>query len=192
MVLVDCGLQAQRVPLLIIHRKPDVAGRRCGRLRRPAARYSRRPRRRRDSARLRGVHDGSASGDYTLRRPPVDSEVGRQAHWLFCPDCQMLHFGGRNTCMQVGLGGPPPGPVTVTMRRRGWHHVAVVRASNLFNLHVDGRNIGELPSSSSGPAPSASLRLGRVVASKTAGVDQFYGLLDDLAIFKRAIQRSPG
>jgi murein DD-endopeptidase MepM/ murein hydrolase activator NlpD len=75
----------------------------------------------------------------------------------------------------------------------GWHHVALVRRGAAFSLFLDGKPIcpDQGPCSIAGgpETPVGTLRLGhqgsRVTFDGHEG--QFYGLIDDVAIFKRAL-----
>jgi murein DD-endopeptidase MepM/ murein hydrolase activator NlpD len=88
-----------------------------------------------------------------------------------------------------------------------WHHLAVVRTGGTLpvdplnavslsvggtlTVYVDGKPSGSmnlLP----GPGPSGTLRMGKTSfdAALDAGADQFYGLLDDVAVFTAALSPS--
>lgn len=66
--------------------------------------------------------------------------------------------------------------------RETWHHLAVVRSGATCTVYVDGVSKGTLqPGSAS--QPSGRLRFGRSGEIH----QQFYGLLDDVAVFTRAL-----
>lgn len=93
-----------------------------------------------------------------------------------------------------------------------WHHLAVVRAANVFKLYLDGQyvkpveinkddpnNVVVTPVAdlnanqmSSGDPSESTLRLGR----RTSGTSdsqkkwQFYGLIDDAAVFSKALSQA--
>jgi murein DD-endopeptidase MepM/ murein hydrolase activator NlpD len=66
-----------------------------------------------------------------------------------------------------------------------WHHVAVVRNGTTFTVYVDGVSKGTLTASSSNN-PSGTIRLGRSDEIH----QQFYGFLDDVAVFTAALTAS--
>ena len=78
-----------------------------------------------------------------------------------------------------------------------WHHLAVVRSGNTFRLYLDGQHLGPdvvIDSTTTQlPGGSAKLRLARRTSGKTLSFDgsnrvpQFYGLIDDVAVFDRAL-----
>lgn len=70
-----------------------------------------------------------------------------------------------------------------------WHHLAVVRSANTFQMYLDGKAVGSSFSLSSSNLPNGKLRLGRNTfdAALDGGGTQFYGMLDDVAIFKKAL-----
>jgi hypothetical protein len=74
-----------------------------------------------------------------------------------------------------------------------WHHLAIRRSGTTFQMFLDGQVVGSsltLPSSS---LPSGTMRLGKSTynaALDGGGGAQFYGILDDIAIFKKALLES--
>ncbi len=70
-----------------------------------------------------------------------------------------------------------------------WSHVAVVRRGTRFKLFLNGQGLGPLLTIAGASAPVGTLRLGRPRPGK--GVDgqeaQFYGLMDDVAVYSRAL-----
>ena len=72
-----------------------------------------------------------------------------------------------------------------------WHHLAVVRDGNTFKMFFDGSALGQLTVNSDLPVvKDIPVRLGQT--AKWRGVfnnhpTQFYGLIDDLAIFTKAL-----
>ena len=77
-----------------------------------------------------------------------------------------------------------------------WHHVAVTRKNATFRVYHDGKEICPDPQPCGIPAGSAAatgvLRLARI--ADTATIDdheaQFYGFIDDVAVFKKALTES--
>lgn len=68
-----------------------------------------------------------------------------------------------------------------------WHHLAAVRTGSTYTLYFDGVSIGAMPIM--GTAPTGTLRFGNDLPSQTAtgGRTQFFGLIDDVAVFTRAL-----
>lgn len=81
-----------------------------------------------------------------------------------------------------------------------WQHLAVTRNGNTFQLYLDGQPLTPAvqvtPGDPNLPAGDATLRLARRTSGKTFAFDgdgrvpQFYGLVDDVALFDRAL--APG
>jgi len=77
-----------------------------------------------------------------------------------------------------------------------WAHLAIVRSGNTFTLYLNGSALS--PSINySGPNPLGNLRLGRRTHGKEHGkngessyIGQFYGFMDDVAVFDRALSVS--
>ena len=88
--------------------------------------------------------------------------------------------------MQLGTG-QVSNPVSVAAGT--WHHLAVVRSGSSFQLYFDGKAVGSSLSLPASGLPTGKLRLGKNTfdAALDGGAAQFYGLLDDLAIFKKAL-----
>src|SRR5262249_33839200 len=70
-----------------------------------------------------------------------------------------------------------------------WHHLAVTRIGTVVKLYLDGQQVGGTLTLSAGGQPSGKLRFGKTTsnAALDAGGPQFYGLLDDVAIFTSAL-----
>ena len=66
-----------------------------------------------------------------------------------------------------------------------WHHIAVVRKGATCRVYLDGASKGTLKISSSNN-PTGTIRLGRSDEIH----QQFYGFLDDVAVFKAALSAS--
>jgi hypothetical protein len=90
-----------------------------------------------------------------------------------------------------------------TYKKREWNHIAVVRrqffgGSYDFELYVNGRRvqpIGEditFTTSTISGGPSGNLRIGRRTSGTTGskGSWQYYGLIDDVAVFSEALTAS--
>ena len=74
-----------------------------------------------------------------------------------------------------------------------WIHIALVRSGNTFTLFLDGApqspTITVAPEAANLPDGNATLRMGRTVDGYTVNgrETQFYGYVDDVAVFKRAL-----
>jgi hypothetical protein len=85
----------------------------------------------------------------------------------------------------------------VILQAGQWHHLALVATHDslerYFTLYLDGARYGQLVLSPSDPLmPSGTLRFGKRTAGQTVNSRnaQFYGLLDDVAVFNRALTAS--
>lgn len=99
--------------------------------------------------------------------------------------------------LEVRMGGAS-GTYTVgpVLTAAEWHHLALVRAGSTLRLYFDGQRL-EVDGCASapcdltmaGPAPSGTLRFGRLADGSTlfGHESQFYGLIDDVAVFDRAL-----
>ena len=87
--------------------------------------------------------------------------------------------------LQVGTVQVSP---LVTLASASWHFLAVVRTGNSLQLFLDGRPVGASLTIPAGGLPSGTLRLGKTTfGARDGGGAQFYGLLDDVAVFTRAL-----
>ena len=70
-----------------------------------------------------------------------------------------------------------------------WHHLAVTRSANVFQMYLDGQPVGPPLNLSAGGLPTGKLRFSKNTfdAALDGGGAEFYGLLDDVAIFKKAL-----
>ena len=68
-----------------------------------------------------------------------------------------------------------------------WHHIAAVRSGTTFTVYLDGKYVGA--ATLSGTAPAGRLRFGKDTfdATTDGGGSQFYGLVDDVAVFTKAL-----
>ena len=90
--------------------------------------------------------------------------------------------GGGNNKMSVRIGtGSLDVPIPKSVKE-AWHHVAVVRSGSTCTIYLDGKSRGTL-SVTAASAPSGTIRLGRSDDIH----QQFYGLLDDVAVFTTAL-----
>ena len=86
------------------------------------------------------------------------------------------------------------------IQRATWHHLTVVRLGNDFVLYLDGHQLGSPLNIIMENMPTGNVRLGRRTngrlvfrSSQQDGIgyaDQFFGMIDDLAIYKRALNQS--
>ena len=75
----------------------------------------------------------------------------------------------------------------VNLSAATWHHIAVVRRGTTIRLYLDGARVGTALSIPSTGLPRGTLRLGKTNNATAAGGVQFYGLLDDVAVFTTAL-----
>ncbi len=76
-----------------------------------------------------------------------------------------------------------------TIKAGTWHHLAAVRKNNVYKIYLDGSQIGNSIAVPASGIPNGTLRLGKDTfnAALDGGGSQFYGLLDDVAIFDSAL-----
>ena len=92
------------------------------------------------------------------------------------------YAGGVNDRLTIRVGaGTLDVPIAAGFKG-AWHHVAVVRNGPTCTVYVDGASKGTLTIASSNH-PSGTIRLGRSDEIH----EQFYGLLDDVAVFTAAM-----
>jgi hypothetical protein len=93
--------------------------------------------------------------------------------------------GGGNNKLAIRIGtGSLDVPVAASFKET-WHHLAVVRKGSIVRVYVDGVSKGTLAVTSSNN-PNGTIRLGRSDEIH----QQFYGFLDDVAVFKSALSAS--
>ena len=93
--------------------------------------------------------------------------------------------------LQVNLGGTLqtldlPNPLQGGV----WYHLALVRTGGSFTFFLDGSPICQACTVSAGPSPpSGTLRLARLAngATDNSHETQFYGFVDDVAVFTSAL-----
>jgi hypothetical protein len=88
--------------------------------------------------------------------------------------------GNNNISIRIGSGSLDV-PIDAGFKET-WHHVVVVRKGTVCTVYLDGVSKGTLTISSSNN-PSGTIRLGR----SDEVHQQFYGFLDDVAVFKAAL-----
>jgi hypothetical protein len=92
---------------------------------------------------------------------------------------------GGNNKIAIRIGGSAL-DVPITPGFKGfWHHLAVVRNGTTCTVYLDGASKGTLTFPSSN-VPTGTLRFGRSDEIH----EQFYGFLDDVAVFKTALSTS--
>jgi murein DD-endopeptidase MepM/ murein hydrolase activator NlpD len=79
--------------------------------------------------------------------------------------------------------------VPVNFAANSWHHLALVRAGTDVSLFLDGQPIGAPLRLTSQAQPAGTLRFGKDTFDPNldGGGRQFYGLLDDIAVFTAAL-----
>lgn len=102
---------------------------------------------------------------------------GSGTYWIGQGD---FHDGGNHLAVRIGTGAVNV-PIDESFKGT-WHHLAVVRKGTACTVYVDGVSRGALPVGTSN-TPSGTLRMGR----GTEIHQQFYGLLDDVAVFQTAL-----
>lgn len=97
--------------------------------------------------------------------------------------------------LQVNLGGAVemldlPNPLLAGV----WYHLAIVRSGADFTFFLDGNQICQACTVSAGGAPpSGTLRLGRLAdgaTDSTGHETQYYGFIDDVAVFDAALSQA--
>lgn len=72
-----------------------------------------------------------------------------------------------------------------------WHHLAVVRRGGAFSVYLDGARLAPDLRPGGGELPSGTLRIGRRTDRRKAAParyeGQFFGLVDDVAVWRRAL-----
>ena len=131
-------------------------------------------------------HDSTGSFRYAMRQRPVSAEFGLHAHWQRCRGCGGLHYGGTGTSVDLHVGELRRNYPRQVLRRGMWHHLALTRKNDKLRLYLNGVQAGSAIDVSGVAVPADSIRLGRTDPSRVSGTDQFYGLVDDLAVFDRA------
>ncbi|HST23573.1 MAG TPA: LamG-like jellyroll fold domain-containing protein, partial [Blastocatellia bacterium] len=80
----------------------------------------------------------------------------------------------------------------VSLAAGTWHHLAVVRSANKFQMYLDGKAVGSSLNLPASGLPTGKLRFGKNTFDNAldGGGAQFYGMLDDVGIFKKALSAS--
>ena len=108
---------------------------------------------------------------------PMLAVHGSGTYFIGCGDGSA---GNNKITIRIGSGSLEL-PIAQTFQG-SWHHVAVVRSGTIGTVYLDGASKGTLALPASGQ-PSGTLRMGRSDQIH----QQFYGFLDDVAIFKAAL-----
>ena len=80
--------------------------------------------------------------------------------------------------------------VNAPLKARTWHHLAVTREGNKFTLFFDGQKIGSPVTEAVQATAGTALRFGSTAGWTHVGSGlppQFYGLLDNVAVFNRVL-----
>jgi murein DD-endopeptidase MepM/ murein hydrolase activator NlpD len=93
--------------------------------------------------------------------------------------------GGGDNKISIRIGSGSLNVLIPASFKETWHHVAVVRNGTTCTVYLDGASKGTLTISSSSN-PSGTIRLGRSDEIH----QQFYGFLDDVAVFTAALSAS--
>jgi hypothetical protein len=108
---------------------------------------------------------------------PMLAVHGSGTYFIGCGDGSA---GNSKIAIRIGSGSLE---LSIAQTFQGsWHHVAVVRSGTIGTVYLDGASKGTLALPASGQ-PSGTLRMGRSDQIH----QQFYGFLDDVAIFKAAL-----
>jgi hypothetical protein len=86
------------------------------------------------------------------------------------------------------------------IQRATWHHLTVIRIGNDFVLYLDSQQLGPPLKITTENRPDGTVRLGRRTngrhvfrSSRHDGIGypgQFFGMIDDLAVYKRALNQA--
>jgi hypothetical protein len=102
-------------------------------------------------------------GGYKKGGPPVLLLLSGREHGVFAPDPEL--------------------------KPNAWRHVAMVRRGPILVAYVDGKRVGDIPASDE--IPRGNLRIGARAANQHAGKTvyegQFYGAVDDVVVYGRAL-----
>jgi len=93
--------------------------------------------------------------------------------------------GADNNKISIRIGASALDVPIATNFKEAWHHVAVVRNGSTCTVYLDGASKGTLTFPTSN-VPTGTLRFGRSDEIH----EQFYGLIDDVAVFKAALSAS--
>ncbi len=120
---------------------------------------------------------------------PIVAESGTGQFFLGQGD--FLNGGATNLVLTVGSASRSFSTALVAGR---WTHLAVVATTSgsqrVFTLYLNGSSLGTLAvSSTDAQLPSGTLRFGKRTSGQTVGGRdaQFYGFVDDVAVFTRAL-----
>jgi murein DD-endopeptidase MepM/ murein hydrolase activator NlpD len=155
-----------------------------------------------------GRHPGRCCLNLLIDDKVVASATGRDSEELAAERWDVEKWKGRNATLEIvdvekgGWGhvlvdqivfsnSGNPALIFPGVLKETWQHLAVVRRGNTFSLYLNGIH---LVPDLDGPGPdlplAATLRLGRRTAGKRidgTGNGQFFGLIDDVGVFRRAL-----
>jgi hypothetical protein len=155
-----------------------------------------------------GRHPGRCCLNLVVDGEVVQSATGRDSEELALERWDVEKWKGQDATLQIvdaeqggwghvlvdqivftDLGNPAL--ISPGFLKRAWHHLAVVRRRNDFRLYLDGIHLApDLDGAGPDLPLAATLRLGRRSAGKRidgTGDGQFFGLIDDVGVFRRAL-----
>ena len=114
--------------------------------------------------------------------------VGSTAGTYLIGQGDFLADGAFATTKVIAMVGGQQVVHQVSLQAGEWHHLALVRSGDSFQLYLDGSAV-EASFAADAQAPGGSLRLGRAAFDPATDhvATQFYGLLDDVAVFTRGL-----
>ncbi|HEX6737464.1 MAG TPA: LamG-like jellyroll fold domain-containing protein [Vicinamibacteria bacterium] len=116
---------------------------------------------------------------------PMLSVNGMGTYILGKGDFSAMPLGQVRLLLQVGSVQVSP---LAPLAAGTWHFLAVVRTGDSLQLFLDGSAVGAALTLPAGGLPSGTVRLGKTTfLTSDGGGNQFYGLLDDVAVFTQAL-----
>jgi hypothetical protein len=114
--------------------------------------------------------------------------VGATAGTYLIGQGDFLSDGVKATTKLIAMIGGQTIIHQVSIQAGEWHHLALVRSGDSYQLFFDGIAV-EAAVSADGQVPGGTLRFGRAYFDPATdhGSTQFYGFVDDAAVFTRAL-----